>query len=198
MTGLFSVSVFLSKFKDCLPVFRSLKNACAFAPCAFLIFSLAMTGCSGEEPTYEVTGKVVFADNQEPVPGGVTIVLESTRPPHERSSADIQRDGTFTLSSRRQGDGSIEGTHRVRFTAPVSQGAPDPDVTVARILDQKYTEFATSGLTVEVEPDGDNELLVTVERAQGGGKAPAQPAPAPALPPSQDPEAIRSPDLDVQ
>lgn len=173
-------------------------NASVSAVMVGLLCGVVGMGCSGEEPTYQVRGRVVFADDQQPLPGGVTIVLESTRPPHDRSSADVQPDGTFVMSSRRQGDGSIEGEHRVRFTAPVSQGAPDATENVSRIIDRRYAEFATSELTVEIKPSDDNELVISVERATEGKQASEPPAAQPALPPSRDPEAIRSPDLDAQ
>lgn len=157
-------------------------------------------GCSSEEPTYGVRGQIVYADNGQPVPGGVTIVLESTKPPHARASGDIDSEGRFELSTRREGDGAIEGEQRVRFTAPVSHAQPDPNVTVARVMDPKYADFASSGLTVNVSPTDDNDFTLKVDRSPKGVQVSS--AATPTKPPqpdrSEDSASILSPDLDVE
>lgn len=162
--------------------------------------ALFFAGCSSEVPTYQVHGKVVYADDGQPVPGGVTIVFESTEPPHRRASGEIDAQGNFDLSSRRQGDGAMEGEHRIRFTAHASHAEPDPNVTVSRVMDPKYCEFATSGLTVDIDPNDENNFTLKVEKPPGGVKASAVAKAKKEKPPdrSQDPPSILSPDLDVE
>jgi hypothetical protein len=164
------------------------------------IVSLLLTGCSGEVPTYKVRGQVVYADDGQPVPGGVTVVFESVEPPYRRASGDLDAEGRFELSTTRQGDGAMEGKQRIRFTAPVSHVQPDPNVAVAKVMDSKFCDFATSGITVDIKPDDNNTSIIKVERPRGGVKGPPAAAVTKQPPPdrSQDAPNILSPDLDIQ
>ncbi len=174
---------------------RSESPAIACLP--MVVAAIFCSGCSDKKvPTWQTQGRVVYADDQSPVPGGVTLVLESTVPPHRRSSADLEKDGTFTMSSRRQGDGTMKGEHRVRFTAAITPNAPDAVATVSRVMHSRYTDFQTSGLTVDIKPEDGNDLTITVERPEGGVVETPPPAASTPASTSKDPALIRGPDID--
>ncbi|HWE39456.1 MAG TPA: hypothetical protein VG406_23090 [Isosphaeraceae bacterium] len=87
--------------------------------------------------TLPVKGTVRY--NGKPVTQG-TIKFEPEGPGREATGA-IQPDGTFTLSTYEPDDGAVPGPHRVAITGA---GATVP---------QKYSNFSSSGVEVEVAPD---------------------------------------------
>jgi hypothetical protein len=77
----------------------------------------------------------------------------------------IQPDGSFRLASYGSDDGAVLGTHRVRVTCFENQrpgSVPPPADTEATLgkslIPAKYTNFHSSGLTIEVKTH--NEPLV--------------------------------------
>jgi hypothetical protein len=125
---------------------------------------LAIAGCSGKEPTYPVTGKVVYKDGT-PAAAGVFVVFESTKEPYQRANGAIKPDGSFTLSTDRPENGAIQGPHRVCIQ-PISADGAGMNLTpqLSKKIDPKYFEFRTSGLKFDIKPSGKNEFVVEVER----------------------------------
>jgi hypothetical protein len=139
----------------------------AWIPGLVLLFCI---GCS--ERTYPVTGKVVYKDTKAPIPGGLAIWFESTKPPeYIRSSGVINDDGTFSLSAAEFDTGALAGEHRVRFT-PLLMGESSVNA-VAAVMHPRYHDFDTSGLSVEVKSGQENNFVIEVER--NTGKKPAVP-----------------------
>lgn len=123
----------------------------------------SFAGCrdDGRLPTYQVKGKVLFSDGT-PLPGG-WIIFES--PEHGLAARGvIETDGTYRLGTYEQEDGAVAGRQLVAVT-PASPEGFDPDKSTAPpILDPKYSHMDTSGVEVEVEPDDENDITITVER----------------------------------
>jgi hypothetical protein len=133
----------------------------ARAPLGLMLVLIA-SGC-GEEPTYPVHGKVIYADTKGPVQSqGMIIMFQSTRPDRAQSSSGLAPDGTFSMISDVPDSGSLAGEHRVRFV-PSLMGN-DPVGAVARVMHRKYYDYDTSGLTIEVKPKGENNITIEVER----------------------------------
>ncbi len=142
----------------------------------FVAAALVVAGCSEPtykvseptvkvpEPTYRVHGQVVYEDDEQPVPSGVTIVFESTEPPYERASCDLDAEGRFDLSSNRQRDGAMQGEHRVRFTADVEQGRPDAAANMAEYIAAKYADFKTANIKLNINPNDENNFTIMVAR----------------------------------
>jgi hypothetical protein len=126
-----------------------------------LIVSLAGCRDDGRLPTYYVTGKVVFSDGS-PLPGG-WIICES--PEHKLAARGvIETDGTYRLGTYEQEDGAVAGRQLVAIT-PAAPSGFDPDQSTAPpILDPKYSHMDTSGLELDIQPDGENHFTITVER----------------------------------
>lgn len=136
---------------------------------ALLLVPLILCGCKTTEPTFPVSGDVVYKDGA-PVTEGLTIWFESTASPYRRSVGLVDKEGKFYTSTLADGSGSIEGEHRVRFDA----GAPGSGIAGAHalsaIMDPKYAEFATSGVVVDVKPGSGNLFRIEVERGPRGPK----------------------------
>ncbi len=121
-------------------------------------------GCgSSPEPTYPVSGKVVFKGTDEPAGVGGAIWFERTEDPYDRSAGPINEAGEFTLGTNSPTDGAFAGNFRVRIDAMTLAGTPVAQVS--QTVDPKYFSFASSGLTQDVEPTAKNVLRIEVERS---------------------------------
>ncbi len=134
---------------------------------------LGLLGCrEPEPPKYSVTGEVVYSDTKKAIPGGLVVIFESTSPPYTRSSSRIEDSGHFTLGTSSDGNGSIVGPHRVRFTGVASESQPDPAAIVAFVMDKKYADFGKSGITLTIQPDDSNHFVIEVDRGTAKGELP--------------------------
>jgi hypothetical protein len=112
--------------------------------------------CGPAGPThYPVTGRVV-SESEGGVPKSLvkqTVEFQCAAEPQTRAFGEIQPDGSFTLSTWRQGQGNvgvIAGTHKGRIIVEIAQ----EDQVAARkrkpVVDAKYTRFDTTPWTIEV------------------------------------------------
>jgi hypothetical protein len=122
---------------------------------AFLTTILVFSpGCGGPAipPTYAVTGKVVYKDGT-PLAGGM-IEFQPAGQPSLKTTASVEKDGTFTLSTLVEGQtrtaGAVEGEHRV---VVVPSRGEDQKFPAIRVLTSKYT--------VKPEP---NEVTIRIEK----------------------------------
>ena len=130
------------------------------ASLAFVLFLLALNGCGGPK-IVPIEGKVLH--NGEPLKfGSVMFQPPSGQPARGR----IQPDGTFSLSALHAGDGATVGVNQVRVTCYEGQSAATAagEETGERplgksLIDKRYANSKTSGLTVTVKPH-DNEVVV--------------------------------------
>src|SRR5262245_6778575 len=118
---------------------------------------LGLAGCGGPR-LYPVHGKVVWEDGAEAreLAGGL-VICESANGVGARG--DIEKDGSFRLSTYKPGDGALPGKHRV---AVVEYGPREP--APPPIIDRALSSLATSGLEINVEPKA-NEITLKVRRA---------------------------------
>jgi hypothetical protein len=125
------------------------------------VLSGLLGGCGpGGPKTHSVKGKVVTAKPDDlKLLTGQAVEFQSTTEPETRAFGQIQPDGSFTLSTYRQGaslSGAIEGSHRARLMIDV--GGADGDGRPRKSkwpFDRKYTQFDTSGWMVTVPTDGE-------------------------------------------
>ena len=120
-----------------------------------------LTGCSDQLRTYPVSGKVRFTT------GGVvhvgTVELKS-REHKVQARGQIQSDGSFTLTTYKDGDGAVAGMHDcvvVQFV--MAEGISGHKPSTVGVVDRRYASYSTSGLTVEVSPLRKNELILEVQ-----------------------------------
>jgi hypothetical protein len=102
-------------------------------------------GCNsgaGELPALiPVKGKVTYKG--QPVTKGV-IKFEPDGGFGRKASGQIQADGTFVLTTDKEGDGVVAGHHQVSISGTGSQYGKE-------VVPKKYTQRASSQLTAEVD-----------------------------------------------
>ena len=104
-----------------------------------------------------------FKDGKPLPPGGMIYFSPVDPSNHTGARAYLEEDGTFTLSTDAEGDGSLLGKFKVSIKPPPQgRGEDDPKANV-NIIDPKYYSFDKSGIEVEVKP-GKNEFSITVEK----------------------------------
>jgi hypothetical protein len=126
---------------------------------------LVLAGCGDSDgvKVYPVKGKVLFKG--KPMVGGGAIALFPVGDqPGKTAGGTIADDGTFTLMTYRDGDGSMTGEFKVTITQEVFQegaitedGQPPSqatsDVPVADRIPEKYANPDESTLTLTVKPE---------------------------------------------
>jgi hypothetical protein len=133
--------------------------------CLPVLLLVAASGCG--RSLYPVKGHVVYKDGSDvSVLAGGKVLFLPALPEMEKSSSrgEIQPDGSFEMSTNTVGDGVKPGKYRVMVAPPPffakKRGEQRPE-----LLDERFRDFATSGLEVTVtEPIDD--YTVTVEKPQ--------------------------------
>jgi hypothetical protein len=126
---------------------------------------VALSGCGN--PKYPVTGKVLFKDGTPLPPGGMIFFSPADPANHTAARAYLEEDGSFTLSTDSEGDGSLVGKFRVSIKPPPQGRGEDDPKSNTHIIDPKYYSGDKSGIELEVKP-GKNEFSITVERPAKG------------------------------
>lgn len=118
---------------------------------------LALAGCG--QGLYQVRGKVVWEDGTEAreLAGGMVVAESADGTIGARG--DIEKDGSFQLSTYKPGDGLVPGKHRVAVVEYSPREPPPPP-----IIDQKFSSIETSGLQINVEPRS-NQVTLKVRHA---------------------------------
>jgi hypothetical protein len=142
---------------------RQIPMACIFWALSLLAI---LPGCGDGDrlPTYPVSGNVGFPDGT-PLSGG-WIILES---PEAGLAARgvIQPDGTFRLGTYDSFDGAVAGKQLVAVIPAAPEGY-DPDKgTVPPGVHPRFMHMDTSGLEIEIDPDGENHFQIDVKQTGG-------------------------------
>lgn len=147
-------------------------SACIAA--ALLLLSL---GCSRSDrvAVYPVHGKLTFEG--KPLAGGGSIAFVATGGQAGKGAGgEIKPDGTFTLMTYAEGDGSMAGDFRVIVMQTVvkepeaSQDGEAPAsgpvsvVSEAERIPAIYSDHQNSPLTARVEAKPDNEINLDLKR----------------------------------
>ena len=138
--------------------------------CSFflLLAAIAMTGCGSSNPQIvPVSGTVKYPDGTVPT-GEIAIVQFVSAADRTEgamalkpASGDIKPDGSFTLTTSKQGDGAFEGDYKVTFTVVRKYGTQD------HLIDLKYTKNETTPHTAKVERGKSNHFDFVIEKAAG-------------------------------
>ncbi len=129
---------------------------------------LSLAGCgSNQLKTAVVRGTVSY--NGKPVPNGTISFIPKAGP---SATGEIQPDGSYTLTTYRQGDGAVLGQHTVVIVAmqDMSNRLPEQrNPLPPPIIPEKYTSVATSDLRAEVK-DEENTInfpLIDEKKSKG-------------------------------
>jgi hypothetical protein len=136
------------------------RRALAVWSCA-LIFFAATAGCGDGRPERVPVAGIVLIDGQPLERGNVKFVPMNGRP----SAGKIGPGGHFNLTCYDGNDGALLGTHRVQ----VSSSNIISDSKIEWFAPQKYADFRTSGIEVEVT-EGIEDLKI--ELSWGDKKGP--------------------------
>jgi len=131
---------------------------------AFAVQAMALcflSGCGGES-LGKVHGKVSFADGT-PVTSGLVMFLPEDPDNKLGPRGDITADGSFEVATHKPGDGAPLGKYKVAVYPPSGSTGP-------AVFDSHYSDFATSGLEIEVKA-GKNEFPITVTKPGKGPKS---------------------------
>ncbi len=128
------------------------------APILFVLFAI---GCGSDQvPIYPVSGRVQFEDG-EPVRLG-TVELESLSY-GTTATGKIQEDGSFELGTYPPSDGAAAGEHRATVVQIViDDGTFQHTKDHGRKVPQRYSNYATARLLVDVSADTLNDVLLTL------------------------------------
>ena len=139
---------------------RLADRVCWLALCGLLA---GAWGCGGKVALHPVRGHVQAADGRRATFGTVEIMAE---PGGEIASGAIQRDGSFQLSTVRDGDGAVAGRHRA-IIVQVVDTEHLPLEKHHHVLDvhPRHGRYETSGLQVTVEPGKKNYVELIVDEA---------------------------------
>ncbi len=122
---------------------------------------LLLGGCGDSRSLAPVTGRVLY--NGKPLTSGTVFFQPEAGQP---ATGEIQPDGAFTLRTRGEGDGAVVGRNKVRVTCyetPAGGAAEQGEAVLGRLLiPKRYTDYETSGLVVEVPPDPEKPIEITL------------------------------------
>ncbi|MCO6047118.1 hypothetical protein NG895_24740 [Aeoliella sp. ICT_H6.2] len=111
---------------------------------------LVIAGCGASDEYAPVSGQVFYKG--QPLNTGVVMFQPASGP---IARGRIQSDGTFQLETLGEAPGARIGENKVRISARQAPADPNAaEVGLGKLLiPRRYTDFSTSGLTIEVEPD---------------------------------------------
>ena len=129
-----------------------------------MISSVLLPGCQSDEGrVYPIKGKVVFEDGS-PAKFGI-IEFRSDTPMPITARGKINKDGTFRVRATGKPWGLTKGSHHCVIVQVIGVSRGQPKIAHNHGLEvaDKYRDYKTSDLMVEVTPDGENEFTLQVE-----------------------------------
>lgn len=112
-------------------------------------------GCGNSDAKIAPVQGVVTLDGKPLTEGSVFVTPTGGR----SAKGAIRPDGTFVLGTHSVSDGVMVGTHPVTVQPPPAREGMPLSAT-AKLLPQRYKSPSTSGITVDVKPNFDNELVI--------------------------------------
>lgn len=137
----------------------------AFTGAIGLLVAVFAAGCSDNpDRCYPVRGVIVYEDDDQPATAlaGGSVSFSRIEGGSSLASGPIEADGSFVLSTRKEGDGAVAGKHRVEIEVP-GQEAQTEDVprrpALKTLIDPRT---AVQEVTVEKKS---NSLTLKVKRS---------------------------------
>ncbi|MCA9234823.1 MAG: hypothetical protein KDA44_05105 [Planctomycetales bacterium] len=135
---------------------RAVSGRKLFQSANVALAALVACGCnSGDSGLAPVSGQVLL--DGQPLTTGAVI----TMPPQGRGARGvIGSDGRFTLSTGDLGEGATIGRHAVAVVAMEETVGLNPEAPRKLLVPQIYTVPETSGLSIDVVADQDNDVVL--------------------------------------
>jgi hypothetical protein len=127
------------------------------------VVAFALVGCGSSDgpKTYPVKGNVTYRG--QPVTSGM--VLLTPQDSGHAATGNLEKDGTFRLTTFKKDDGAAPGKYHVAVQVFPSEGAGLPGAEFAGKpppVPPKYMNAATSGLSAEIKA-GENQLELSLK-----------------------------------
>ena len=130
----------------------------------FLVSTLLTAVCCGcGSGIYPVEGKVVWKDGTPATELAGSQVVFELEEANTSARGTVQPDATFRLTTNTPDDGALPGEHKVLVIEAARPMLGGSDMITPGLLDPRYSDPSTSGLTETVKP-GINQVTLTVER----------------------------------
>ena len=112
-------------------------------------------GCGGNP---KLKGKVVFSDDKTPLTQGVVNFISDKG----IARGELDKEGNFVVGSEKTNDGLPPGNYRVYLSSTeiYKTDAAGNLAGIEYLIDKKYEDASTSGLTVEVKNSMKYEIEV--------------------------------------
>jgi hypothetical protein len=129
------------------------------------VVSIALMGCRDTSHLAPLSGKVTY--NGKSLEFG-SVMLQPAQG-GEFSRADIQPDGSFILKTPDGDEGATIGLNRVRVTCfpgqkPGAQIDASGDIKLGKsLIPEKYNNFSSSELTIEVLPENNPPFVIDLK-----------------------------------
>lgn len=122
------------------------------------VIAIIAAGCtkSDNPKTYPVSGKVTYKG--QAVSSGIVLLTPAEN--GHAATGNLEKDGTFYLTTFQKADGAVPGKYQVAVQAFPAEGAGLPGAEFAGKpppVPLKYMSAQSSGLTAEIKA-GDNHL----------------------------------------
>lgn len=116
---------------------------------------ILLAGCGRGPRLVPAAGMVRFSDGRPVLAGTIEVApLEDGRP----ARAALNDEGRFTLLTAGR-EGALPGRYRVVVLPTLVIGHPPH----GPVVDPRFTNYETSGLTLEVPPAGSRDVVIEVE-----------------------------------
>jgi hypothetical protein len=130
-------------------------TCCRFMSCSCLMVVVVVGGCGGDKlTTVPVSGRITFGGGACPAEGTVVFspVAVEKGLPRRPGTAQFKQDGTFTVTSFRDGDGLIPGRYRPIVSCWKGEPRNDDPGSFERL---NYVPNTYKADEVIVSPSGD-------------------------------------------
>lgn len=131
-----------------------------YVGCYFAAIAVGTVGCGDGLPSVTpVEGKVLL--NGKPFTTGRVMTMPDAG---RGAGGEIRPDGTFVLTTFNDGDGALPGIHKAAVRAYENPNVTDPEADLGKsLVPKRYTNPITSGLTIEVKPEGENAPVLELK-----------------------------------
>ena len=125
--------------------------------------SLVFSGCGGKSDTglVPVQGQVTLNGGPLPEGGNGNVTFSSADGKGNTATGLLDDDGNYRMSTFEANDGVLPGEYKVSVSW-TSPGSGDPKTGVlkapASIIDERFSNPETSGLTATITADGNEDL----------------------------------------
>ncbi len=134
-----------------------LRNTLAAACCFFVICFL---GCKGDNLPKTVPAEGIVTLDGNPVEGAIVVFIATQG--NYNATGHTDASGKFKMNAFDTKSGAVPGSYKVEISKTIMESATgklgETDVNMKYGLPQKYSTFTTSGLSKDLNDQGDTSI----------------------------------------